>query len=285
VQEGIIIKRIGGFCYVLASNQVYTCKPRGRLRQGAKDILPGDRVLFQRELGVVEEILPRRVQLIRPPIANVDQVVIVFAGREPTIDFMLLDRLLVTVAAQDLGLVICFNKSDLARDPRSNLYREIGYPTIYTSTVTGEGIDELQAHLEGKISCLAGPSGVGKSSLLNAIIPGAQLQTAKISQKMKRGRHTTRSVELLRLPNGGLVADTPGFSQLSLHHLERERLAHYFPEMGPLIPHCRFSGCLHDQEPDCAVRAAVEREELSPDRYDHYLAFLEEIREYELRRY
>ncbi|MGI6559094.1 MAG: ribosome small subunit-dependent GTPase A [Limnochordia bacterium] len=285
MKTGVVLKRVGGFCHVLADGQRYICRLRGRLKLEVDGILPGDRVRIKPAEKTVEEILPRRVTLTRPPIANVDQVVIVISLTQPAPDWLFLDRLLVLVAAAGLESVICFNKLDLVDEPEGDLYARLGYRTFYTSTRTGEGIGPLREALAGRISCFAGASGVGKSALLNCIIPGASQQVGSVSRRLQRGRHTTRSVELLPLPEGGLVADTPGFSRLSLNHVEPSDLGQCFPEMAALAEGCQFTGCLHDQEPNCAVKEALDRGEVDARRYRSYSIFLQEIQSYQRRKY
>lgn len=279
--EGTILKGVGGVYEVQTQEGVVQCTLRGRLRLTGERVLVGDRVevsLTEEGQGVVEEILPRKNELLRPAIANVDQVVVVFAVQSPRPNFLLLDRILVQAELLKLSSVVVFTKLDL--DPEEatrlkELYSSIPYHTILTSTVTGAGLEEVQEVLRGKISTLAGPSGAGKSSLLNALNPGLKLQTGEVSAKIKRGRHTTRTVELLEFGTG-YVADTPGFSQLSLEPDQEAELQFAFPEFDRFRDSCHFRGCFHRQEPGCAVREAVEQELIWPQRYEHYLLLLEE---------
>jgi len=285
VCEGFIIKAYGGYYFVRIGPDVWECSLRGRLRLEKQQILVGDRVQVRWRhglAGVIEKVLPRRSVFFRPPIANVDQAVIVFAFKEPEPNPWLLDRLLVLAAAEGVRIQICFNKLDLSdsgRDQWLSRYRLAGYQVIATSAKTGAGIDALAGALEQQVSVFAGPSGVGKSSLLNFMQPGLSLQIGEISAKIKRGRHTTRHVELLLLENGGLVADTPGFSNLDLPLLKPEQLSDFFPEMNRYRPACRFAGCLHFKEPDCAVKEAVDDGEIDILRYQNYLGFLQELKE------
>ncbi|HEX3015036.1 MAG TPA: ribosome small subunit-dependent GTPase A, partial [Desulfobacteria bacterium] len=238
--EGIITKGYSGFYYVFTDGQVKECSLRGRFRHKDVDFLPGDKVLIsllKNGKGVVEEVLPRRNSLLRPTIANVDQVIIVLAIDNPAPDLNLLDRLLIQVEAAGVSPLICFNKIDLLSSKTENLaviYRKVGYYTLEVSAHTNKGILDLRKALKDKVSVFAGPSGVGKSSLLNTVQPGVSLKTGDVSQKLRRGRHTTRHVELLHLDGGGLVADTPGFSALSLPVMKRNELAGFFPEMDEL---------------------------------------------------
>ncbi|BCV20978.1 ribosome small subunit-dependent GTPase A [Moorella sp. Hama-1] len=281
--EGTLVRRYGGFYYVESDGQVWTCRLRGRFRLQDAAFLPGDRVIIKPVgpgEGVIEDLLPRRTCLERPAVANVEQAIIVFALGEPPPDLELLDRLLFLSGVKDLETAIIWNKADIIKKEFQDLpgiYRQIGYRSLVTSARTGEGIDELKAFLAGRLSTFAGPSGVGKSSLLNAIQPGLNLRTGEVSSKSRRGRHTTRQAELIRIPEGGWVADTPGFSRLDLPSLTREEVAGYFPEMLPLQGQCRFTSCLHRREPGCAVKAALDAGRILPHRYEHYLAFLAEV--------
>lgn len=283
MKKGIIIKGYSGFYYVEYEGQVYECSLRGKNRLKDDKFLPGDRVLFtiiDGTKGVIEEVLPRKNQLIRPPIANMDQVIIVKAIKTPPPDLWLIDRLTILALWNNIEPIICLNKGDLKENTGENI-KEIyqgSFRVIVTSTKTGMGIDELKNILKGKISVLAGPSGVGKSSLLNALDPNLQLKVGEISYKSKRGKHTTRHVELIPLEFGGLVADTPGFSTLNLpSDLKREELSSLFPDFYPYAHNCKFSTCLHKNEPQCCVKAGVEMGEINSKRYNNYLTFLEEI--------
>lgn len=287
VAEGRVIKFYGGFCYVMVDGAVKECLPRRRLVTAG--LLVGDRVkVGAAEAGrcVVEAVLPRRTVLFRPPVANVELAVLVFSIRDPQPNFGLLDRLLVVSQAAGIEALVCFNKLDLARDtPPAEVavYRAVGYRVILTSALSGEGVTALRDALADRISVFAGPSGAGKSSLLNAIQPGLRLRTGEISHKTRRGRHTTRVVELLPLTGGGLVADTPGFTQLDLPDIPAAELAAYFPEIAAVSAGCRFNDCLHVQEPACAVRRAVEEGTVALFRYRNYLSFLRELKEKERR--
>ncbi len=280
--EGIVVKAYGGYYYVHDGREVWECNLRGRFRHEKRQVLVGDRVQLKprhgRE-GVIEDILPRRTALVRPPVANVEQAVIVFAFKEPDPNPGLLDRFLIAAAMNNVEPLICFNKVDLVDDGGAELvshYRGC-YRVMVVSTRTNEGLDCLKEALRGKISVFAGPSGVGKSSILNALLPGLKLKTGDVSEKIRRGRHTTRHVELIFLPEGGLVADTPGFSSLDLPSIEPEGLAAYFPEMEAYYGKCYFTGCLHYKEPGCAVREAVEIGRIRKERYRQYLDFLKEL--------
>lgn len=297
--EGILLKGYSGFYYVYAADRVWECSLRGRFRLKDQKFLPGDRVRIlakdEEGKGTIESVAPRRNALSRPAVANVDQALLVFALTSPKPDLNLLDRLLIQVEDADIQPVLVFTKLDKfaaetggegrqeALDvPVPEVYRRIGYRVFEVSNKTGQGIDLVADCLKGKISVLAGPSGAGKSSLCNALSPGRKLKTGDISAKSQRGRHTTRHVELL-VCAGGLVADTPGFSSLFLPGIKRGDLAEYFPEFAGHSLQCRFSSCLHDQEPDCAVKEALARGEIFSFRYAHYLLFLQEVIEAERR--
>jgi len=281
--EGIVLKAYSGFYYVrIKPGKVVECSLRGRFRKEKAKVLPGDYVkitIINDEQGVVEELLPRETELLRPPIANVDQALVVVSLCDPVPDLVFLDRLLVYLERTLVTPVIIFNKIDLARDKATeliNIYRDIGYSVISISAKTGQGVEELYSFLPNHISVFAGPSGVGKSSILNALNPGLKLKTGDVSIKSRRGKHTTRYTELLQL-NQGFVADTPGFSRIDLPEITREELSSLFPEMDLAEERCRFNTCLHRKEPDCAVKVAVQQKRISPHRYKNYLQFLEEV--------
>lgn len=280
--QGTLIKGYAGFYYVYTTDRVWECSLRGRFRIQKQDFLPGDRVIILPGAGnkaTIEKVLERRNYLPRPSIANVDQAILVFAHQTPDPDYNLLDRLLVQIARAGIDLLLVFTKIDLIKDLNDKnieYYRQIGYRVVNVSNKTGEGLKELPDYLTGKISVLAGPSGVGKSSLLNSLEPGRKLKTGLVSDKIGRGKHTTRHVELLPVA-GGLVADTPGFSSLYLPEMKREELQNYFPEFDQYKGDCKFKSCLHDKEPACAVKEALEDSKILPTRYEHYLQFLQEV--------
>ncbi|MDQ1913186.1 ribosome small subunit-dependent GTPase A [Paenibacillus sp. GD4] len=306
---GLIVKALSGYYYVLPDDsedrEPVQCRARGIFKKRGVSPLVGDRVEFElteNGEGTVAEILPRHSELVRPPIANVDLVVLVFSVTEPTLNLQLLDKFLVHTESAGLDTVICFTKQDLvpgsasmetaseltgseeeeaaSLDSAVQLYESIGYPVLMTSAKEGIGVAEVERRLVGRIGVFAGQSGVGKSSLLNAMIPGLDLETNAISNKLGRGKHTTRHVELIRLPNGGIVADTPGFSSLDFLQIEEaEELSSCFREFQPLSEQCRFRGCLHQHEPDCKVQEAVAEGQVASSRYNHYLQFLTEIKE------
>jgi ribosome biogenesis GTPase len=261
MRQGTVIKAYSSFYYVEIGDRLWECRLRGKFRLAKQNVLPGDRVMLKETgdlTGVIEEVLPRTSVLDRPQVANVDQVVIVFACAEPDPQTELLDRMLVSAEFAGLLPVIC-------------------YTVLETSAVNGTGTDSLRRCLQGRTTVFAGPSGSGKSSLLNAVHPGLRLKTGKVSEKIGRGRHTTRFAELLKLGPDSLVVDSPGFSSLHLPDIDKQYLAGMFPEFTPYAGGCRFNGCLHRAEPECAVKKAVDEGEVSRERYSHYLVFLEEL--------
>lgn len=292
--EGVLLKGYSGFYYVYAEDRVWECSLRGRFRIKDQDFLPGDRVQILPvgdNKAAIEGVKPRQNALIRPAIANVDQALLVFAMTSPKPDLNLLDRLLIQVTDEDIEPIIVFTKLDKFQEDAAengaeftiaDVYRKIGYTVFEVSNETGQGIADVKARLAEKISVLAGPSGAGKSSFFNALSLGKKLRTGKISMKSKRGRHTTRHVELM-VCAGGLVADTPGFSSLLLPAMKRAELAGFFPEFARYQGQCRFNSCLHDKEPDCAIKQALEDGEISPVRYERYRIFLQEVIEAERR--
>ncbi|OXM85853.1 ribosome small subunit-dependent GTPase A [Paenibacillus rigui] len=318
---GLIVKALSGYYYVLSeeeqtmSSVSIQCRARGIFKKRGISPLVGDKVMFElteNGEGMVDEILPRTSELVRPPVANVELAVLVFAVQEPALNLQLLDKFLVHTESAGLDTIICLTKQDLvdaeeefAQEPAGGsvegasmqdsvktemnvstmndvvqLYESIGYQVVVTSAKFGIGIDSVIERLAGHISVFAGQSGVGKSSLLNAMVPGLQLETNQISMKLGRGKHTTRHVELIRLQNGGLVADTPGFSSLDFLQIEEaEHLSDAFKEFRPYAAECKFRGCLHQQEPGCKVIEAKEQGKIAPSRYEHYLYFLGEIKD------
>lgn len=285
LQEGTIIKGYSGFYYVACGGVLYECSLRGKNRQKKVKFLPGDRVQFSitnGQTGAIETVLPRRNELLRPPVANLDQLIILAALYDPLPDLRLIDRLTVFAQWNEIQPVICFNKCDLVTEAEqqrlAQIYAPTGFPVLFCSTVTGQGIAALQEQLHGKFSVLAGNSGVGKSSMMNAISDQWQLATGEISDKLKRGKHTTRHVELFQLDAETLIADTPGFSSLQLpEDIKREELCRLFPEFLSRLGDCRFATCMHKNEPDCAVKSALAQGIVAESRYENYLAFLEEV--------
>ncbi|MGN1401713.1 MAG: ribosome small subunit-dependent GTPase A [Bacillus sp. (in: firmicutes)] len=286
--EGKIIKALSGFYYVMDGDKTIQCRGRGVFRKQKITPLVGDSVVFEYERereGTIVDILERKNELVRPPISNVDQAILVFSAVEPAFSPVLLDRFLVLIEENDIDALIVISKIDLVEDQEKQeeiemykkAYEKIGYPVITTSSATKEGMKELLPYLKGKISVFAGQSGVGKSTLLNTLDPMLDLKTNNISSHLGRGKHTTRHVELIMIEDG-LVADTPGFSSLDFT-LDEEDLSYCFPEFRERSHDCKFRGCLHVKEPKCAVKEAVEAGEIKSWRYEHYLNFITEIKD------
>ncbi|MCM3784214.1 ribosome small subunit-dependent GTPase A [Neobacillus mesonae] len=300
--EGVIIKALSGYYYVKPSldhgkpdtdGSAVQCRARGIFKKRGISPLVGDRVkytLTENGEGTVEEIMQRDTELIRPPVANAHVAVLVFSLKEPDMNVQLLDKFLVHIEQAGLEAVICLTKMDLTDDVEKQfadlvrLYESIGYEVIVTSSRQGIGLDRLNQRLAGEISVFSGQSGVGKSSLLNALLPGLELETSGISMKLGRGKHTTRHVELIPLDNGGFVADTPGFSQLDFLEIGVEELGDCFREFREYAGSCKFRGCTHTHEPGCEVIRAKEEGQIAESRYTHYVQFLEEMKD-KKRRY
>ena len=285
--RGKIIRGIAGFYYVyVPGTGVVECKAKGAFRNQNVKPLIGDNVLLEltrqeMQQGNIVEILKRKNQLIRPAVANVDQAVVIFAISYPKPNLNLLDRFWLMMETKGIPTVICFNKTDDKKQTElealAEHYRKSGSRVCMTSTVTGDGIETLRSCLTGKTSVFAGPSGVGKSSVMNVLFPEAKMETGEISKKIKRGKHTTRHSELFYLGQDTFVMDTPGFTSLVLPDLEKEELQAYYPEFRPYCRECRFLGCVHISEPDCRVKRAVDEKEISLKRYENYKQFFEEI--------
>ncbi len=282
--RGRIVRGVGGLYTVRGEDgQAYVLRARGRFRREGVTPLVGDLALFSpgqgEEHGWLDEILPRKTESVRPPAANLSLMLLVIAP-EPAPDLLLIDRLLVFAQQSGYGAVVCVNKCDLdpgLADTLQKAYAPSGFSVLGVSALTGEGLSALGEKMRGELCCLAGQSAVGKSTLLNALC-GLTLRTGELSEKIRRGKHTTRHAELLEA-NGLCVLDTPGFSLLSLSAMEPEQLPRYYPEYEAHAPNCRFQPCLHDREPDCAVRAAVDRGELDEKRHERYRLLLSEVRE------
>ncbi|MBQ6414756.1 MAG: ribosome small subunit-dependent GTPase A [Butyrivibrio sp.] len=293
--RGKILKGIAGFYYIeTVEEKIYECKAKGIFRKDNIKPLVGDDANIdiideEKRLGNITEILPRKSQLLRPPVANVDQAVILFAIVKPNPSFNLLDRFLIMMRGQNLPVIICFNKQDIAtkeeQEELTKAYEKCGYKVLFISVKEEKGLDELKALLKGKTTTLAGPSGVGKSSLLNKLVPDADMQTGELSKKIERGKNTTRHSELFfvkELSDGDgfdtFVIDTPGFTSLELRDVTKENLMEYYPEFEEYEPQCRFGGCSHIAEPDCGVKKALEEGKISKVRYENYKVLYDELR-------
>ena len=288
VLAGKIIKGIGGFYYVHVQEAgVYACRARGIFRKDKIKPLVGDNVrmtvtdVTDME-GSVDELLPRRNELIRPAAANVDQAMVVFALAQPSPSFNLLDRFLVSMAQQNIPVIICFNKTDLAVDEdvtaAVDAYRQSGCEVMAVSVLAREGMEQVRACLQGKTTIVAGPSGVGKSSMTNYLAPQAAMETGEVS-RIRRGRHTTRHTELIWIGPDTYFLDTPGFSSLYLQDVTYEQLPSYYPEFADYTERCRFQGCMHLAEPDCAVKQALSDGEISRVRYENYKLLAQELKQ------
>jgi len=290
--EGRIVKALSGFYYVADESRIFSCRARGLFKKkGAKvNPLVGDWVVYDainEEEGYVMEVGERTSELVRPPISNVDQAVLVFSMFKPAFSALLLDKFLVHIEHAGIDSVIILSKADQVPEEEvaaiASKYEAIGYTVIPTSTKQPRGLGAVRDVLHDRISVFAGQSGVGKSSLINALFPGISLQTGDVSEKLGRGKHTTRHVELIPLADGGYVADTPGFSSLEFTDMDELDLVEAFRDFAKRSPGCKFRGCLHVSEPSCAVQEAVSAGEVSRERYDHYLQFRDELKEYQRR--
>ncbi len=282
MEQGVVVKALSGFYYVQTAYRLLECRARGRFRLDGTSPLVGDRVqcsLDAQGRGRIDAVEPRRNWFVRPTVANIDALVFVAANVNPVTDPFLIDRVSVIAADADCELILCLNKTDL--DPGNALFETFsgaGFTVLRTSAETGEGIEELRQALRGKICAFTGNSGVGKSSLLNCLLPGMNLPTAEVSEKLGRGKHTTRHVELFALGEDSYIADTPGFASFELEMMQpipKERLQHLFPEFAPCLGKCRFLDCTHRKEPGCAVTEAVEAGRIARSRYSSYLRLYE----------
>lgn len=291
MEEYRIIKALSGFYYVQTEDGVVECRARGRFRRQDQSPLVGDfvRITRQGDKGVLEALLPRKNAFIRPAVANIDQLVVLASCAIPVTEPFLIDRVLAIAQLQNVPALVVVNKDDLApAQPLAEIYRRAGVPVLVTSAETGEGIEALREALAGKLSCLTGNSGVGKSSLLNRACPQLQLPVGEVSEKLGRGRHTTRHIELYSLGSNTFVADTPGFSAFDTERMElvhKEQLQYAFPEFAPYLGHCQFPDCAHRKEPGCAVRKALAEGKIGQTRYSSYERLYElasQLKEWEL---
>ncbi len=286
--NGTIMKGIGGFYYVKCDdNVIYACRARGKFRKDGLIPVVGDKVRIDvtdtaKKEGYVTEIYPRTNSFFRPPVSNIDTLLITFAAKDPEPAPELIDKLTVTAVAQNVSCAICINKSELDRKKAETMaeeYRLAGFPVLICSAKKQEGIEELKELLHNKITGLAGSSGVGKSSLLNAMGENFRLETGSVSDKIKRGKHTTRHTELFPLSFGGFVFDTPGFGSFELEKRKAQDLAHLFPEIEANEGGCRFPGCCHISEPDCSVKAALENGKIGKNRYESYCTLYQTLKD------
>ena len=293
--QGKIVKGIAGFYYVHVSGRgVYECKAKGIFRKDNIKPLVGDDVEIEitdaaNYKGNIISILPRRNSLIRPAVANIDQALVIFAVSKPEPNYNLLDRFLIMMRRQGLECIICFNKRDIAskeeRAAISTIYENSGCTVLFASAMKKEGMEEIAAVLKDKTTAVAGPSGVGKSSIINCLQKNKTMETGAISEKIERGKHTTRHSELISISDRTYIMDTPGFSSLSLFDMEKDELKNYYPEFTPYEVKCKFLTCAHIHEPVCGVKDALELGKISQVRYDNYVAFYEELKEKEKRKY
>lgn len=284
--EGLVRKGIGGFYTVETEQGMYTCTARGKFRKERISPYAGDRVRITGEedgTGALEEILPRRNFLVRPPIANIDQLFIVASLRHPFPEPLIIDKTIAVAELGEIQPILVLTKTDLEDGSQLKaIYDLAEIPCLVVSSVTGRGVDQVRALLRGKISAFTGNSGVGKSTLLNAVFPEFQLKTGEISQKLGRGRHTTREVELYKLEGGGYVADTPGFSTFDIERYrltDKERLAYGFREFLPYLGECQFTSCSHTCEKGCAILQAVEEGKISRSRHESYCSMYQEVKD------
>lgn len=296
--QGKIIKGIAGFYYVYSEEEptkqgkVYECKAKGVFRKENRKPLVGDDVCLEvleeeKGIGNIVELLPRRSELIRPAVANIDQALVIFAIVKPEPNFNLLDRFLIMMEQQGLNSIICFNKQDIAtrqeKEELQQAYESCGYQVLFVSAKDGEGMEQLRSLLHGKTTAVAGPSGVGKSSIINYLNPQAGMETGDISHKIARGKHTTRHSEIIALHEDTYIMDTPGFTSLKLFNMEKEDLQGYYPEFARYEQYCKFAGCAHISEPECGVKAALEEGKISQVRYHNYTMLYKELQE--IRKY
>ena len=293
--QGKIIKGIAGFYYVHVPEEgIYSCKAKGIFRKENIKPLVGDNVAIEitdaKDFeGNIMQIFPRKSELVRPAVANIDQAMLIFAMAKPEPNFNLLDRFLILMKQQGLDCILCFNKKDLSdiqtMQRIQKIYENSGSRIIFVSAMDKDGIEQMKELLCGRTTASAGPSGVGKSSIVNCLQKDKQMETGAISEKIERGKHTTRHSELIMVSDDTYIMDTPGFSSLSLFDISKEELQSYYPEFAPFENQCKFMTCTHIHEPVCGIRTALEAEKVSKIRYDNYTAFYEELKEKERRKY
>ncbi len=287
--EGRLVQAKGGFYYVATPHgETICCRARGKLKDAGRELIVGDSVSVLRLPHgdpVIEAVYPRKNRLKRPPVANVDQVIALMSVFDPPLDLTLLDRIIVSAEAEELTVIICLNKIDLATpgvmeriEEVQAVFEDCSYRVVPCSALSGQGLEIIQSYLEERVTVLAGPSGTGKSTLINQLIPGANLQVAAVSKKSRRGKHTTREVQLIPWKRAGYIVDTPGFQRLDLEGVSARELHLCFPDLAEHAHSCRFDNCYHEAEPQCAVKEALQAGELASWRYEHYLSFLQEIR-------
>ncbi len=287
--QGKIVKGIAGFYYVhVVESGIYECKAKGAFRKEKIKPLVGDNVEIdildeEKKLGNITQILERNNELIRPAVANIDQALVVFAVTKPKPHFNLLDRFLVMMERKEIPVVLVFNKKDIAEEEEikelQEIYRECGYKVIFTSAKKEENVELVKSVLQGKTTAVAGPSGVGKSSLINLFQTKIEMETGTISEKIERGKHTTRHSELIPIDENSYIMDTPGFSSLYVNDFEKEELKYDFPEFAPYEGQCKFSGCDHIHEPGCAVKQALEEGKIHKVRYGNYVEMYNELKD------
>ena len=286
--QGRIIKGIAGFYYVDTGTGLYECKAKGIFRNRKMKPLVGDMAEIEvldeeKKLGNLTELLPRTNELIRPAVSNIDQALVIFAAKNPKPNYNLLDRFLLMMEKQGVPAVVCFNKTDLAKEKElsvlMDVYKDCGHRVIFTSVSGETGLSEIREAVDHKTTVLAGPSGVGKSSMMNLLYPDANMETGAVSEKIQRGKHTTRHSELFAIGKDTYMMDTPGFSSMYLEELECGNLKDYFPEFAAYEDDCKFLGCVHVGEPVCGVKEAVRQGEISESRYDNYKLLYQELKD------